>query len=256
MSQQPTPTVPGGRGLLSGRVAVVTGAASGIGAAVVDRFTAEGAAVIAVDRVPDVTGSGAASVRRLVGDVSQAATWEAVADLARAEFGRLDVLFSNAAAMVTAPAHELDEADWDRQLAVNLKAAYLGVRSCLGLLRASGHGSVVLTSSVHATHGLPGHPAYAASKGGLLALARQLAVEYGPDVRVNAVVPGPILTPVWDGIDQAARDRSVAATAAHRFGRPDEVAAAVAFLASDESSYITGTTITVDGGWSAKKDSA
>ncbi|SCL20300.1 NAD(P)-dependent dehydrogenase, short-chain alcohol dehydrogenase family [Micromonospora rhizosphaerae] len=256
MNQQPMPTVNAVRGLLAGRVAVVTGAASGIGAAVVDRFIAEGAAVIAVDRVPNATHLGTAPVRALVGDVSQAATWEAVAGLARAEFGRLDVLFSNAAAMVTAPAHELDEADWDRQLAINLKAAYLGLRSCIGLLRASGNGSVVVTSSVHATHGLPGHPAYAASKGGLLALTRQLAVEYGPEVRVNAVVPGPILTPLWHGIDQGARDRSIAGTAAQRFGRPHEVAAAVAFLASDESSYITGTTITVDGGWSAKKDSA
>jgi len=245
-----------GRGWLTDRVTVVTGAASGIGAAVVDRFLAEGAEVIAVDHDFDAKRSSSASFRTVAGDVSESATWDTVAAAAQAEFGRLDVLFSNAAAMVAAPAHELDEADWDRQLAVNLKAAYLGLRSCLGLLRASGKGSVVLTSSVHATHGLPGHPAYAASKGGLLALTRQLAVEYGPAVRVNAVVPGPILTQLWDGVDEAARDRSIAGTAAFRFGRPDEVAAAVAFLASDESSYITGSTITVDGGWSAKKDSA
>jgi NAD(P)-dependent dehydrogenase (short-subunit alcohol dehydrogenase family) len=259
---------------LDGRCAVVTGAASGIGAAIVDRFVTEGATVIAVDiaagPLRDVA-AGRPAVRPVPGDVSSAGTWARVAGLARDEIGRMDVLCSNASVIVRAPAHELAEDDWDRQLAVNLKAAYLGVKACVGLLSADtdeagpeagdetadgAAGAVVLTSSVHATAGLPGHPAYAAAKGGLCSLARQLAVEYGPRVRVNTVVPGPILTPAWDGIDDAARRRSAAATAAGRFGRPAEVAAAVAFLSSAESSYITGASLLVDGGWSAKKDSA
>jgi NAD(P)-dependent dehydrogenase (short-subunit alcohol dehydrogenase family) len=243
---------------LDGKCAVVTGAASGIGAAIVDRFVTEGATVIAVDiaadRLRDVA-AGRPAVRPVPGDVSLAGTWARVAGLAHDEIGRMDVLCSNASVVVRAPAHELAEDDWDRQLAVNLKAAYLGVKACVGLLAAAA-GAVVLTSSVHAMAGLPGHPAYAAAKGGLCSLARQLAVEYGPRVRVNTVLPGPILTPAWDGIDEAARRRSVAATAAGRFGRPDEVAAAVAFLSSAESSYITGASLLVDGGWSAKKDSA
>ncbi|MFC5835090.1 SDR family NAD(P)-dependent oxidoreductase [Nonomuraea insulae] len=242
-----------GRGLLPGKVAVVTGAASGIGAAVVERFLREGARVIAVDLTdqspdrPDLL-----AVR---GDVSHAETWRRIADTARAEFGRLDVLHSNASTVVRAPAHELPEDDWDRQLSVNLKATYLAVRACAGLLKES-RGAVVLTSSVHALVGLPGHPAYAAAKGGLVSLGRQLAVEYGPEVRVNTVIPGPILTPVWDGIGEEDRRRSVAATAAGRFGRPEEVAAAVTFLACAESSYVTGASLLVDGGWTAVKDSA
>ncbi|GGL14429.1 short-chain dehydrogenase [Sphaerisporangium melleum] len=247
-----------GRELLTGKVAVVTGAASGIGAAVVERFAAEGAHVIAVDVADPATGhAGALGV---TGDVAAAETWRRVEALARTEFGRLDVLHSNASVVVRAPVHEMAEADWDRQIAVNLTATYQAMRACAALLGAGyperGAGAVVLSSSVHAIAGLPGHPAYAAAKGGLVSLGRQLAVEYGPRVRVNTVLPGPILTPAWDGIGEEDRRRSAAGTAAGRFGRPEEVAAAVAFLASEESSYVTGACLLVDGGWSAVKDSA
>ncbi len=139
-------------------------------------------------------------------------------------------------------------------MSVNLTAVYFAVRAFVEDLRAV-RGSFVATSSVHALFGLPGYPAYAAAKGGMCALVRQLAVEYGPEVRFNSVLPGPILTETWDGVPEDDLELSARATALTRLGRPEEVAAAVAFLASEEASYVTGTSLTVDGGWTVKKES-
>ncbi|MCI3934074.1 SDR family NAD(P)-dependent oxidoreductase [Streptomyces sp. AN091965] len=243
------------------RVAVVTGAASGIGAATAVRLAGEGAAVVVADVAAErgtavaegirAGGGRAAFVRA---DVADAADWERVLAAAHG-FGPVGVLVSNAYASEIAPAHAMTRASFEHQLAVNVTGAFLGVKAALADLRAH-RGAVVVTSSVHATHGIPGHPGYAASKGALVSLCGQLAVEYGPEVRVNAVLPGPILTPAWDRMTEEDRQRSVVGTAARRFGSPAEVAAAIAFLAADEASYVTGTSLVVDGGWSVVKDSA
>jgi NAD(P)-dependent dehydrogenase (short-subunit alcohol dehydrogenase family) len=187
-------------------------------------------------------------------DAADEQDWQRVIAAAHA-FGPVDVLVSNAFTVDVAPAHETSTASWERQLAVNLTGGFLGVRAALPDL-CERRGAIVLTSSVHAHKGIPGHPAYAAAKGGLLSLCSQLAVEYGPRVRVNAVLPGPILTGAWDRVSEEDRRRSVSETAAGRFGRPEEAAAAIAFLAADEASYITGTSLLVDGGWSVVKASA
>jgi NAD(P)-dependent dehydrogenase (short-subunit alcohol dehydrogenase family) len=248
------------RGRQDGKVALVTGAAAGIGAACARRLAAEGAAVLLADIRPadDVAAQIQAAGGRahaVKADVADEDAWSDLVRVAHAEYGPIDVLVSNAYTVEVAAAGATSRASWDRQLAVCLTGSFLGVRAFLPDLRA-GHGSVVIVSSVHALVGLPGHPAYAAAKGGLVALGRQLAVEYGPQVRVNCVLPGPIRTAAWDRVPAADQERSVAETIAGRFGTPEEVAAAVAFLASPEAAFITAASLVVDGGWSAVKSSA
>ncbi|MFB6837942.1 SDR family NAD(P)-dependent oxidoreductase [Streptomyces sp. NPDC056361] len=245
----------------SGQTAVVTGAASGIGAASAVRLAAEGASVVVSD-IADEAGEAVAAAIRADGgraayvrcDVSSEDDWTALREAAHARFGPVAVLHSNAFIHTPGAAHELPVAVWDREMAVNLRALYLAIRTFLDDLRAE-RGSVVATSSVHADFGLPGYPAYAAAKGGMCALVRQFAVEYGPDVRFNSVLPGPILTDVWNDVDEEGRRLSAEATALARLGLPEEVASAVAFLASPDAAYITGTNLVVDGGWTVKKDS-
>lgn len=243
------------------RTAVVTGAATGIGAATARRLADEGAAVVVAD-INERRGSLVATqicaagrrARFVLADVTRDEAWERILHAAHA-FGPVGVLVSNAVKIEVSAAHKTSLDSWRRQLSVGLTAAFLGVRACLADLRGE-RGTVVLVSSVHAHHGIPGHPAYAAAKGGLLSLGSQLAVEYGPEVRVNTVLPGPILTGAWDRVSEDERAASVAETATHRFGTPEEVAAAIAFLASAEASYITGSSLVVDGGWSVVKSSS
>ncbi|MEV4333560.1 SDR family NAD(P)-dependent oxidoreductase [Streptomyces sp. NPDC049597] len=245
----------------TGKTALVTGAASGIGAASALRLAAEGATVILAD-IADSAGEAVAKNILADGgraayvhcDVSAEASWQYLHERTRDFAGPVDIVHNNAFTHVDAAAHELTGDGWDKEIAVNLKALYLGVRTFVDDLRTT-RGCFVATSSVHANFGLPGRPAYAAAKGGICALIRQLAVEYGPHVRFNSVLPGPILTDVWDQVSEADQQLSARATALGRLGAADEVASAVAFLASADASYITGADLTVDGGWSVKKES-
>ena len=238
------------------KTAIVTGAASGIGLATAGQLVDAGYLVHAVDIDGDALAraaehSGSPSFLPRVGDVSESSLWS---DLAESLGAGLDLLVHNAFALHVAPLHLQSAGQWGRQWDVMVGAVFHSM-SHLHAPLVSSSGSLVMVSSVHARVGIPGHPAYAAAKGALTALARQLAVEYGPNIRVNSVIPGPIRTRVWDSVSDADLAQTAAQTPLGRLGTPDEGASVICFLASDQASFIHGAEVVVDGGWSITKTS-
>jgi NAD(P)-dependent dehydrogenase (short-subunit alcohol dehydrogenase family) len=251
-------------GRLQDKVAIVTGGGSGIGAAIARALHAEGASVV----VADVSGAQA-EVAEQLGDRGLAVSVDVLDDAAvRAmvsasvkQFGRIDVLCSNAGLSgEIAPTADASLENWEKVLGVNARGAFLGARAAVPAMLAGGGGSIINTASIAGLVGLPALPAYAASKGAVVQLTKVIAAEYGrAGIRCNAICPGIVETPMLDALGRDAPPAleqmySLAeqATCLGRLGRPEEIAAAAVFLASAESSFVTGAVLAVDGGYTAQ----
>lgn len=235
---------------LSGKRAVVTGAAVGIGQAIAQRFAAEGAKLLLVDISPDVEEfAQKLGQQGLVADLGTSAGVHAIFDRVEQGWGGLDILINNAGVTHAASLDELREEDFDRVLSVNLKAALIGTQRAARLM--SKGGAIINMSSVNAVLAIPNQIPYVVSKGALKQLTNVTALALAPKgIRVNAIGPGTILTEMAKGImtDKAAEERILSRTPLGRTGTPEEIASVALFLASDEASYITGQTIYPDGG--------
>ncbi len=241
---------------LAGKVAVVTGAAGGIGHAVACTFLSEGAEVIAADSAADIDKRAPAGSVALRCDVSQAADAEAAARLAQERFGGLHILVNNAALFVPyGTVVDIEEEHWTRSLAVNLTGPFLMSKYAIPPMAASGGGSIIHVASQLGQVGKPGHSWYGAAKAALIQLAKVMAIDHAAQgIRVNSLSPGPIGTPrvhAKHGGREAAERENGALTVLNRMGRPEEIARAAVFLASDEASYMTGADLLVDGGYNA-----
>jgi len=239
---------------LQGKVAVVTGGVSGIGAAIAARFAAEGARVIAADlAVPDGALDAAAAVAPLHVDVTQEASTDAMAAAVRVAHGRIDILVNSAGFGQDIPFLDTPVEVLDRILAVNVRGSFLAAQACGRAMRDAGRGAIVNIGSVSGLAGSSGRSAYGASKGAIVTLTQVMAMDlaqYG--IRVNAIAPGPVDTPLTVRVHTpATRAAWTRATMLRRYGTPEEIAAATLFLASDDASYVTGHILPVDGGFAA-----
>ncbi len=246
---------------LENKAAIVTGSTSGMGRATALLFASEGASVLASGRdaerggaLVDEIRAGGGRAEFVAGDVSLPETNDALVDACTRSFGGVDTVVSCAGMLGLGSVTGVPIDTWRQTLAVNLDAVFYLLRPVLPALRARGGGSVVVVGSIAAFKGFPNHAAYCASKGALVGLVRQVAIDYGPDIRINLICPGPVDTPlIWDSAvafpDPAKAVADVAQrTVLKRLGQPDDIARAALFLASADSGWVTGTALTIDGG--------
>jgi NAD(P)-dependent dehydrogenase (short-subunit alcohol dehydrogenase family) len=235
---------------LEGKVAVVTGAANGIGRATADLFAEEGATVYATDVDPRDGGGGIVPVRH---DTSVEAEWEALLRQIESEQGRLDILVNNAGIVGTYDTiTTASMSDYHRVIAVNQTGFFLGMRFTIPLMQRGGKGSIVNVSSIWGLIGAVGVAPYQASKGAVTTLTKNAALTYAPAIRANSVHPGAILTKIIEKQDAAMNRQLIADTPLARMADPREVAYAILFLASDESAFVTGAELVVDGGYTIR----
>jgi NAD(P)-dependent dehydrogenase (short-subunit alcohol dehydrogenase family) len=250
---------------LQDRVAVITGAGSGIGQAMALQFAREGARILAADinreaaeeTTKMVTAAGGACQAFAV-DVTQPEQVSAMIERAVAVYGQLDILCNNAGIGSTTDVVDCEPADWDRVMTVNVKSVYLGCKYAVPHMVQQSRGVIINTASVAGMVGIVKRAAYCASKGAVIALTRQIAVEYVKQgIRVNCLCPGTVDSPWVERLLSQAEDQVAARQALEarqpmgRLGTPEEVAAAALYLASDDAAFITGTGLVLDGGWTA-----
>ena len=242
---------------LEGRVALVTGGSRGIGAAVAKRLAAEGASVVvnyagradAASEVVSAIEAAQGSALAVQADVSDSAACAALVEAAVERFGRIDILVNNAGITRDGLLVRMSDEDWASVIQTNLSGAFYLSRTVGKLMMKQRSGSIINMASVVGVMGNAGQVNYAAAKAGLIGMTKSIARELaGRGVRANAVAPGFIATDMTDALPEAAREAAVSTIAMGRLGTPEDIAAAVAFLASDDSAYITGQVIAVDGG--------
>ncbi len=247
-------------GKLDGKVAVITGAASGIGRATAIRFAGEGAAVVIADlnreggeaAVRDCKENGGNAVFQLT-DVAREADIKGAIDRAAKEFGRLNVIYNNAGlGGAVGPLERTTAENWDRSFAILLRAVFLGIKHATPELRKAGGGSIISTASIAGLRGAPGLHAYCAAKAGVISLTRSASIELAKDkIRVNCICPGLIATPLTynriPGGEQTAMQLFAGFQPWPRTGRPEDIAAMALFLASDDSEFVSGQAMVVDG---------
>ena len=249
-------------GRLDRKVAVVTGAASGIGRGTALCLAREGAAVLAADLnsqggeqvIGEIAAAGGRALFQHT-EVSSEPDIKALVDRTLSEYGRLDIMFNNAGLVgAVGPIEKVSADDWDRTIAVLLRAVFLGIKYAVEPMRKTGGGSIISTSSIASFLPSPYGAAYAAAKGAVISLTRAAALQLGPDrIRVNCICPGAINTPIWGSLPAFSDPAAVAQLLDHvqtipRVGRPEDIASMVLFLASDESEWVTGQAMIVDGG--------
>ncbi len=256
---------------LNDRVALITGAASGIGRACAKTLASEGARVVATDVneeggkavVAEIVAAGGRA-RFVTHDVASETVWQSIIESIRATEGKLDVLVNNAGIAWAGSILDMSLADWRRQQSINLEGVFLGIKHAVPLMRDGGGGSIVNISSVAGLKGAPSLAGYCATKGGVRLLTKAVALESGLgnwNIRVNSVHPGVIDTPIWDSIVPSTLQAGANALDANEIasrnmpgrkaGRPEDIANGVLFLASDESSYMNGSELVIDAGHSA-----
>ncbi len=246
---------------LKGKTAIITGATSGMGKGMAERFVSEGASVIlsgrdeqrGIELENQLLQQGGRAVF-VAGDITEISVNEKLVQEAINHFGKLDIVVTNAGKLGLGSVTDISFEEWNETISTNLNAVFYLSRFAIPEMQKNGRGTLLVNSSIAAFKSFPNHAAYCASKAALIALVKEMALDYGPVIRVNAICPGPVDTPlIWDSAKAFENPESIVQQTANntlmkRLGKPEDIASLALFLVSDEASWITGSSFTIDGG--------